>query len=206
MTHMKAINASMYSDLSFLKDNTVALTGTYTGVTTATAQGLIDAIMDDRVTDTQVATACAEFFQTKANYQANCIRIKDIREFPAMGTPPNIVNVPVYGQKTSQQIQGQADAPSLEIQINYVADEWQDAAGKLGSIVGNGEVYIFRFTMMSSDPLTYDGDAIKAEPNTEFYFLAKLEAMQVTPQLTDANTCTLTLSLQSDFYGPATLS
>ena len=31
------------------------------------------------------------------------LEISNVREFPAMGTPANIVNVPVYGQKTTQQ-------------------------------------------------------------------------------------------------------
>jgi hypothetical protein len=41
--------------------------------------------------------------------------------------------------------------------------------------------------------------------NTEFYFRGKIEAILVNPALTDATTATVTLSAQSDFFGPATL-
>jgi hypothetical protein len=41
--------------------------------------------------------------------------------------------------------------------------------------------------------------------NTEFYFKGKIEAILVNPALTDATTATVTLSAQSDFFGPATL-
>jgi hypothetical protein len=42
--------------------------------------------------------------------------------------------------------------------------------------------------------------------NTEFYFLGKIEAILVNPALTDAVTATVTLSTQSDFFGPATIA
>jgi hypothetical protein len=131
------------------------------------------------------------------------LRMPSVREFPAIGTPANIVNVPVYGQKTSSQVQGQADAPSLEITVNYVAEDMTDIHALI-----DGTTKVFRF-MMCSTPVTEAeaaGVATLAADNTEFYFQGKVEAILVNPALTDATTATVTLSAQTDFVGPATVA
>jgi len=131
------------------------------------------------------------------------LRMPSVREFPSIGTPANIVNVPVYGQKTSSQVQGQADAPSLEITVNYVAE---DMTAIHALIDGNSKV--FRF-MMAATPVTEaeaTGQATLGVNNTEFYFTGKVESILVNPALTDATTATVSLSVQTDFVGPATLS
>ena len=140
-------------------------------------------------------------------------RIENVREFPAMGTPPNVVNVPVYGSKTSQQIQGQSDAPSMEITLNYVPSEWADDANNiLGTMVGDGKQHVFRFTLLNAEP-TGTGDTKYASTaqglgtvgNSQYFWVGKLEALQVNPQLSDANTATITLTIQSEFFGAYTI-
>jgi len=130
-------------------------------------------------------------------------RMPSVREFPSIGTPANIVNVPVYGQNTSSQVQGQADAPSLEVTVNYIADDMTDFHALIGTEVA------FRFLMSSqSCDLSASLDTANTAlsyGNTEFYFRGKIEAILVNPALTDATTATVTLSAQSDFFGPATL-
>jgi hypothetical protein len=153
-------------------------------------------------TDSSGYTDAAEFaalFST-AN-SADIDRMPSVREFPSVGTPANIVNVPVYGQKTSSQVQGQADAPSLEITVNYVPEDMTDFHDLIGTVA------VFRFIMCeaSTDLATSLGATI-ATNNTEFYFRGKIEAILVNPQLTDATTATVTLSAQSDFFGPATVA
>jgi hypothetical protein len=131
------------------------------------------------------------------------LRMPSVREFPAIGTPANIVNVPVFGQKTSSQVQGQADAPSLEITVNYVAEDMQAIHALI-----DGEQKAFRF-MMAGTPVSEaeaTGVATLAADNTEFYFIGKVEAILVNPALTDATTATVTLSAQTDFVGPATIA
>ena len=129
-------------------------------------------------------------------------RLPSVREFPSIGTPANIVNVPVYGQKTSSQVQGQADAPSLEITVNYVAEDMTDFHALI-----DGNSKVFRFMMCASAVTEDEAAAATVTPeNTEFYFLGKIEAILVNPALTDATTATVTLSTQSDFFGPATIS
>lgn len=189
MAHISSIGAGLFSDLSVCNDS--------------------------------VLNAAAIATPTEANFNAAFAaakfdRIENVREFPAMGTPPNIVNVPVYGNKTSQQIQGQSDAPSMEITLNYVANDWADGS-TLGDMVGDGVQRVFRFTLMNTEPPGYasaggiggiGGDTSDgtATQNSIYYWVGKIEALLVTPQLTDANTATVTISIQSKFYGAYTVA
>jgi hypothetical protein len=188
MAHISSIGAGMYSDLSVCTDSALNTTAKNT-----LTEGAFNACF------------------AAAKYS----RIQNVREFPAMGTPPNIVNVPVYGQKTSQQIQGQSDAPTMEITVNYIASEWS-AGSNLGDMVGDGEQRVFRFSLLNSEPISYNGsgaplmsgdvsDGTSIE-NSFYFWIGKVEAMQVNPQLTDANTATITISVQSEFYGAYTLA
>ena len=152
---------------------------------------------------TDTVAECAALFvgTVDGTADADHLRMPSVREFPSIGTPANIVNVPVYGQKTSSQVQGQADAPTLEVTVNYVADDMTEIHNLVGTDC------VFRF-MMASQAVTEDegASATLAVNNTEFYFLGKIEAILVNPALTDATTATVTLSAQSDFFGPATLA
>lgn len=142
--------------------------------------------------------------------------IPDVREFPAIGTPANIVNVPVYGQKQSQTVGGQSDAPTMDVTVNYVASKWtrgNTAAGGtgLGNLVGDGILRAWRFAMLTAKPSgaesatqgLYDSNVggLGNVENAEFYWLGKVESLLVNPSLTDAVTATLSFSIQSDFYG-----
>ncbi len=196
MSHITSIGAGLYSDLS------VAMPATNLSVSALAAL--------DTAPEFQAlfATAIESIGGTKA--PGTFVRVKNVREFPSMGTPPNIVNVPVYGQKTSQQIQGQADAPSMEITLNYVAADWADGT-LLGDAVGNGVQYVFRFALLNSKPTgsgatQYSDTAggLGTVENSCYYWVGKLEALQVSPQLTDANQATITITMQSDFFGAYT--
>jgi hypothetical protein len=187
MAHISSIGAGMFSDLA-------VVTAEYTG---------------------GGGTNSSDFFALFDNSPASeYARIKNVREFPAMGTPPNIVNVPTYGQATSQQVQGQSDAPSMEITVNYVAADW--ASGTvLGNLVGDGKQHVFRFALLNSKPTGTDPSdlvnyasslgGLGTVQNSQYFWVGKIEAMQVTPQLTDANTATITISVQSAFYGAFTV-
>lgn len=192
MSHISSIGAGLFSGLA-VHNNTTSLAGIDT-------QGEFDALFA-----TETDTPAVGTFS----------RVKNVREFPAMGTPPNIVNVPVYGQKTSQQIQGQSDAPTMEITMNYVASLWGSST-VLGAMVADGVQKAFRFVLMNSEPAGYSSTiagvgtklggaaGVPANENTYWYWIGKMEALLVNPQLTDANTATLTISVQSAFYGAYT--
>jgi hypothetical protein len=190
MTHIASIGAGIFTDLSF---------GSTAKTTLPAAPGAI--------TDWAVEFADEIAFGTAAGV-GDFYRIKNVREYPAVGTPPNIVNVPVYGQKTSSQIQGQSDAPTLEVTVNWVGLDFQEATNYLGAIVGNGLQYWFRMAILNTDPGTgkYASAAagLGTVANSQYFWLGKIEALTVSPQLTDANQATLTLSAQSDFYGAFT--
>jgi hypothetical protein len=196
MSHISSIGAGVFSDLA------VAAPATEPNFASLDTAAEFQALF---------ATEIASQGGTKAT--GTFVRMKNVREFPSMGTPPNVVNVPVYGSKTSQQIQGQADAPSLEITLNYVATDWaNDVANILGTMVGDGKQHVFRFTLLNAAPTgtaatQYASTApgIGTVENTQFYWIGKIEAMQVNPQLTDANTCTITLTMQSAMYGAYTI-
>jgi hypothetical protein len=196
MAHINSIGAALFSDLSIAMPSSVPTFSTLD--TAAELQALF-------------ATAIESVGGTKG---ANTfVRVKSVRSFPAMGTPANIVKVPTYGSKTSSTIQGQADAPQLEIDMNFVASEWtKDAGNLLGNAVGDGNQYVFRFTLLNAEPTgTTDTKyastvaGIGTVQNSQYYWIGKLEALMVTPSLTDATLAKITLSIQSPFYGAFTI-
>jgi hypothetical protein len=185
MAHINSIGAGMFSDLSV---KTTALTS-----------------IEQTNFSAMNAAALALWFDGAPLEEFT--RIRNVREFPSIGTPPNLVNVPVYGSATSQQIQGQADPTNLELTLNYIPADW--AAGTtLGNMVGSGNVHCFRFTLLNSEPYDYTstGAGLGSVQNTSYFWMGKIEALLVNPQLTDANTATLTLSIQSAFLGAFTVT
>lgn len=190
MAFIDSIGAGLFSDLS-VSTSTAPLTGTDT-------KAEFDAMFQ-----TEASTPAAGTF----------MRIKNVREYPAMGTPPNVVNVPVFGQSSSQQIQAQSDAPNMEITMNFVASEWDSAAGKLGAMVGNGRQYAFRFTLLNSEPTGTDETTkyassvtgIGTVQNAYYYWIGKMDALMITPSLSDSNQATLTITIQSKFHGAFTV-
>jgi hypothetical protein len=195
MAHIASIGAGMFSDMSVATPATDLTQSTLSALDTAA----------------EFQALFATEIQTNGGTKAagSFVRMKNVREFPSMGTPPNIVNVPVYGSKTSQQIQGQSDAPSIELTVNYVPADW--ASGTiLGSMVGDGKQYVFRFALLNAQPLSYasvsgtPASGIGSVQNSQYYWVGKVEALQVNPQLTDANTATITISIQSQFFGAYT--
>ena len=193
MAHLSSIGAGMFTDLSIASP---AVDLTPAQVNAMTTEALF------------VAAFAAEIQPTGTEAAGTFIRVQNIREFPAMGIPANIVNVPRFGARTSSQVQGQADAPTTEITLNYVASDWAKGAGnQLGNMVNDGIVRAFRVTILNNQPTAYGSKAAElgTVPNTEFYFLGKVEAIVYNPQLTDANQATLTVSMLTELYGGFTV-
>lgn len=90
MAHIASIGAGMFSDM--------AVATPATDFTQSTLSALDTAAEFQALFATEIQTNGG----TKA--AGSFVRMKNVREFPSMGTPPNIVNVPVYGSKTSQQM------------------------------------------------------------------------------------------------------
>lgn len=182
MAHISSIGAGLFTDLSVYYDTTSPVLPSVFSAYTAKVD------FDTLFTGTDF------------------VRIQNVREFPAIGTPPNITNVPVYGQKQTQQIQAQSDAPSMELSLNFVASDWADGT-VLGDMVGDGLLKCFRFALLNSKPTLYTSAAggLGTVQNSYWYFIGKVEALLVTPSLSDANTATVTVSVQSDFFGAFTI-
>jgi hypothetical protein len=137
------------------------------------------------------------------------LRIENVKEFPAFGTPANIVKVPEYGSKTSKQVQGQADSPNMELTLNYIPSDWEN--NKLKGVTTNPGIndqslYLFRFALLGAAPTaaSYTSSDLGTTKNSVFYFVGKFEALEVTPSLTDALTAKLTISVQSEVKGAYT--
>ncbi len=196
MAHINSIGAAMFSDLSIAMPSS---NPTFSTLDTAAEFQALFATQIESVGGTKAANTF--------------VRVKSVRSFPAMGTPANIVKVPTYGSKTSSTIQGQADAPQLEIDLNLIPSEWADEAGNLlGSAMGDGNQYVFRFTLLNSEPTgtgvtqyASTNAGIGTVQNSQYYWIGKLEALMTTPSLTDATLGKITLSIQSPFYGAYTV-
>jgi hypothetical protein len=195
MAHISSIGAGLFSDLA------IAVPSTPPTMSTLDTEAEFEALFATEIESAGGTKGVNTF-----------VRVKNVREFPSMGTPPNIVNVATYGQKSSQQIQGQSDAPSMELTLNFVPSEWsKDVANVLGNMVGDGNQYAFRFALLNTEP-TGSGATKYASTtaglgtvqNSVYYWVGKIEAIQVSPQLTDANTATITITVQSPFYGAFT--
>jgi hypothetical protein len=132
--------------------------------------------------------------------------IKDIREMPTFGTPANIVKVPQFGVAQSLSIGAQSDAPDLELTLNYIPSRF--AIGQqIKTDLDSKASRIFRFSLLYAKP-TNLADAttgIGTVQNSSIYFVGKMESLQIMPSLSDSNTATLALSIQSDFFGPYTV-
>lgn len=149
--------------------------------------------------DTPTPTEMAALF-VGATPDTDLFRMPSVREFPAFGNAANITNVPVYGQKQSSQVSGQADAPTMDITVNYVAADMLAIEALLKTPAA------FRFMMAAENVTPAEGAAATlAVENTEYYFVGKIEAIQVTPSLSDAGTAVVNLSVQGDFVGPSTI-
>jgi hypothetical protein len=196
MTHISTISAGIYSDLAVAHP------------TADISQATLDALSSAANFQALFATEIATDGGTRGTN--TFVRVKNVREFPALGTPANIVNVPVFGSSKSSQIQGQADSPSLEITLNYIPALWESTT-LLGAMVGDGVQRCWRFTLLAAQPtLTTTAKyasttaGLGSVQNSQYYWLGKLEALVFNPQLTDANTATLTLSMQSQLFGAFT--
>jgi len=185
---LATIGAGVFSDLSVHNFTTVI-----------TADSAYDTAAEfDPLFATETETAAVGTFT----------RIKNVRSFPSIGVPSKIVNVPSFGSKITKQIQGQADAPTLEVTINFVPSDWAPST-LIGAMIGDGKLHAFRFTLLNAEPTLattakYASSAagVGSVPNAMWYWVGTIEALLVNPQLTDANTAVVTLAAQTKFFGP----
>jgi len=176
MTHLTTLGAAIYSDLSV---------GTGT-IISGIAQGSTVGTLDESSFKARFATE-ARLRDTVANGFVGTnsfTRIGSVREFPSIGTPANIVNVPVYGQRQTSTIQGQADAPSLEITVNLIPSVYQKGSSLayvLGNMIGDGISRPWRMTFLQSAPAS-SANAVLGNTST---------IAAATAGVTTGSTCTI---------------
>jgi hypothetical protein len=138
------------------------------------------------------------------------VEIPNLREFPSFGTPPNIVNVPVFGQPISAQVQAQADAPNLSFTVNYTPTQWAPGSA-LGDKVGDGNPYLFQLSLCSAKPgnltTTAGAGGLGGVGNASWYFVGRIDAIQINTSVSDAITAEIAVSMPTGrFYGPYTVA
>jgi hypothetical protein len=136
----------------------------------------------------------------KTAFDSGVSLVGDLREFPSLGTPANIVNVPVYGQAQSQQVGGQSDAPTLEFTLNYNPSEHY----ALDTLRKNATQLTWRVRLSDVDGVQTATGLPDDSDNqyNDIYFVGKIESLEVTPSLSDSMQATFSVSCQSDFEGP----
>ena len=147
------------------------------------------------------------------------VLLEHVRDLPAVGSPPNIVNVPEYGRAQTLSIGAQSDAPSLELTLNYVPAQWAPTAntwattGTFEDLRRSGRAVWWQLAMLNaeptgSDPLTRfncTATGLGTVPNVLIYFKGRIESFQIQPARDDAATATISLSLLSNFEGAYTI-
>lgn len=193
MALISSIGAGVYSSFGFLdatsglqasKGRGARVTAT---LTTADAVGKftpISAIPAGGITYADGSTNAAS---GGAIYTA----VGNIRDFPEIGTPANIVNVPVFGQAVAQQIPAQPNAPVLEFTLNYVPND----AGQLALKAVRDAGTLVTFFMQIKNGATSTDDAT-------FFWNGVVASYLISPSLDDSNQATVAVTLASPFVGP----
>ena len=199
MPNITSIGAGMYTSLAYVDLPVVEGSGS---ANTTIGQG-------DTVTEwaPEFETGDAANGFTAATAARNIGRI---REFPNLGIPANIVNVPQYGQAVSSQIAGQSDAPSMDFTFNYVPHEH----AFIEEMRAGGELYLFRVRLANAKQDTDvdknnlptvddDGNVVEA---SDFYFFGKVASFEIVPNLTDSNQLNVSMTIDGEMVGPASYS
>jgi hypothetical protein len=188
MSHISSIGASKFTTLDYV----------------ATEAAASDAATLHALFASNSTTVLATDAQTDEVAEAAVVHVGNIREFPSLGTPANIVNVPVYGQATSSQISGQSDAPTLEFSVNYVPSEH----AALEVLRKNNTRLCFRVRITDADVAkNVDGvlTADNADKFADFYFFGKVASFEISPSLSDSLQATMAVTIEGDFQGPYSL-
>ena len=153
-----------------------------------------------------VADSEAALFRTAFATPAMVTSIGQVREFPNLGTPANIVNVPNYGASISSQVGGQADAPDLTFTLNYVPGERGHA--QLNAIRTEGTTVSFRARLTDREDLGIITNGLPADAAVEFddlYWTGRVVSFEIVPALNDSMQANVAVTIEGDFVGPATL-
>jgi len=219
MPNISAIGAGIYTSLAFADLPVVSGTGS-AGVEIGKADAPTVWITEFETRGTPPAGAGGDFVPWTA--EADARAFGKIREFPNLGVPANVVNVPQYGQPTSSQITGQSDPPSLDFTFNYVATEHAfidtlraEGTQRLFKVrLANGEQVVAGGTNESGgvDPAGTEGVNLPYETEeaattdmrefSDFYLFGSVASFEIVPSLTDSNQVNVSLTIDGQLEGP----
>jgi len=190
MAHISSIGASKFTTLDYV-------------LNTANSDISTAADLNDLFISNQTAILAADS-QIDEVPESAVVHVGNIREFPSLGSPANIVNVPVYGAAVSSQVAGQSDNASLEFSLNYVPSDHH----ALETIRKAGSRLCFRVRLADAD-ITVDGNRVITADNldtfADFFFFGKIASFEIQPGLTDALQATMSIAIDGDFNGPFSL-
>jgi hypothetical protein len=190
MAHINSIGASKFTTLDYVT-NTAQNAN-------STASEIYDLFVSNGTAILATQSATDEAVETAVKHVGN------IREFPSLGTPANIVNVPVYGQATSSQVAGQSDAPSLEFTLNYIPEDH----AKLEVLRKAATRLCFRVRIADAD-ITTNSDGVLTADNADkfadFFFFGTVASFEIAPSLSDSLQATIAVTIEGDFNGPFSL-
>lgn len=207
MPNISSIGAGIYTSLAFIDQDVVS------GVNSGSSPGTGDtaanwtALFEARQSTSGVTAG------QKVDWDAgtDAKSFGRIREFPNLGIPANVVNVPQYGQGASSQIAGQSDAPSLDFTFNYIPTEH----AFISAMREAGENRLFRIRLSNATqdvdtnqialPYEYtqaDNTGSDMREFSDFYLFGSVASFEIVPNLTDSNQLNVTLTIDGEMKGP----
>ena len=205
MAHVSSIGSGLFS--TFIVSGDVVTPTQYETIIKESNQAKLKALFTKALVGSNLAAEAGAALKTSEapSTSGKWNRIPNLRELPAVGTPPSLTNVPEYGSKISKQIQAQADPENVEITINNVPSAWV-ATTALGKMLADKKSHIFLFILANTEPTGYalETGELGTQENTIVAFLASMASKLDTPSLSDANQATLSLALRSDYSAPFT--
>lgn len=206
MPNISSIGAGIYTSLAFIDQDVVDGAGTPgTTVGRGAAPSVWAGLFETRGTTAGLNEGDKVPYTVGTHAKA----FGRIREFPNLGIPANVVNVPQYGQGSSSQIAGQSDAPSLDFTFNYVPTEH----AFISTLRESGENRLFRIRLSNAQQVEDTGGVIlpfeskeAATSNmrefSDFYLFGSVASFEIVPNLTDSNQLNVTLTIDGEMGGP----
>lgn len=229
MPNISNIGAGMYTSLAYLDIDVVDGDGAGNGSNVGTADGPNEICqLFEKKTNTASTVGALQEWTAMANAKA----FGRVREFPNLGIPANVVNVPQYGQATSSQISGQSDPPSMDFTFNYVPTQHafinalrENNSRRLFRVrLANGEQIVATGTTTTGTNVSNGTDAIGTQgvnlPKetitaatttsmvefSDFYFFGSVASFEIVPSLTDSNQLNVSLTIDGKMRGPYSYS
>ena len=222
MPNISAIGAGIYTSLAFIDLPVIVTVHTDSTAHVGKADGPSDWVQYFETRGTPPAGGDGSFVPWSTNSNGDAKSFGKVREFPNLGIPANVVNVPQYGQATSSQITGQSDPPNLDFTFNYVATEH----AFIDALRAEGTQRLFRVRLSNGELITAGGtnpsggsdaggtEGVQLPYETEisatteyrefsdFFFFGSVASFEIVPSLTDSNQLNVSLTIDGQLDGP----